>query len=326
MTKILHISHHQGCIDNLQAVCKQLGCNFELTTQNADWDYNMYPELADKLWQEYKLFYESFDVIITSDTAPLSRIFLQNNFKGKLIIWVCNRFDYADMETSEGFPDRNYYLLFQQATQKSNIKICSYTKFEHEYAEKYHTINWGDKTIRPYAFVAVNGTTTHWLNPINKSDTFFIPSYHNDTIFMNLKEKCNELDIPCYGGRYNSPFDLFGIKGIIHIPYAWSNLAIFENLSLNNVYFIPSQLFLLKLCKQPDFFWSPPFDLTYLQSAEWYLPEHKDLFVYFDSWEHLKELTQNQTLIDEKKEQIKKFVIKHNEKTLTQWRNAIEKW
>ena len=74
----------------------------------------------------------------------------------------------------------------------------------------------------------------------------------------------------------------------------------------------------------PNFFWSPPFDKEFLHSSEWYLPEHKDLFVYFDSWKHLKDLTRNELLINEKKRQITSFVNQHNKKTLEQWKEAIE--
>lgn len=184
--KVLHISRHQGCINNIKEVCDCLGC--DLTTQVANWDCNMYPELAVELWNKYREYYSQFDVIITSDTAPLSRIFLQNNFKGKLIIWVCNRFDYADAATSRGFPDRGYYELFSIAASRKNIKIFSYTKFEHEYAEKYHGIKWGGSIIKPFSLIKETICSEYFNGTTEKKKVFFVPPYHNDTIFMDLKK------------------------------------------------------------------------------------------------------------------------------------------
>ena len=53
---------------------------------------------------------------------------------------------------------------------------------------------------------------------------------------MNLFEFCTTLGIKSYCGRYNGPDDLRDFKGVIHIPYAWSNFALFENMEkLNEV-------------------------------------------------------------------------------------------
>ena len=104
-------------------------------------------------YKKYKDFYYSFDLIITSDTAPLSRILLQNNYSKKIIIWVCNRFDYRDEATNTcSFPDEEYYNIFRRSTNINNVKIASYTEFEYLYAAKYRKINIGDLTIKPCCF------------------------------------------------------------------------------------------------------------------------------------------------------------------------------
>ena len=53
-------------------------------------------DFGKRSWVNSVVDFGKFDVIVTSDTAPLSRIFLQNNWKKPLIIWICNRFDYVD--------------------------------------------------------------------------------------------------------------------------------------------------------------------------------------------------------------------------------------
>lgn len=320
--RILHITHHLGCDENIKFVCKNLG--YELETQFANWSYNVDKELAVKVYNQHKDYYNSFDLIITSDTASLARIFLQNGFKGKLLIWVCNRFDYYVHPSENAFPDDEFYELFRGASYLSNVKVYSYTKFEHEYAEKYRNVLWQNKTLKPCGFIDED---VNFVSTIpNKENLFFITRYYNDNIFMDLKAKCDELNIPNYRGQYNGPLDLKGVKGIIHIPYAWSNLALFENWHLGNVYFIPSEEFLLKLKAKGNFFWSPPFDEEFIRSSEWYLPEHKELFMYFNSFEELKQLTEDEELINKKKQIIKEFIPKYSIEMLNKWREAIEEF
>lgn len=315
--KILHVTYHSGCAKNIEYVCKELG--YSLETQFANWNYNISANRANEIYNKYKDYYNQFDVIITSDTGPLARIFLQNTFK-KLIIWVCNRFDYADMATNDcNFPDKEFYELYKNAANNTNVKIFSYTKFEHEYAREFRGVELGKKVLKPCAFIDNSEKT------LNLKDTFFIPPYHNDSIFMNLKAKCDDLGIKTYAGRYNGPKDLEDCNGIIHIPYAWSNLALFENWTLGNVYFIPSKDFLIQLSQKNNFFWSPPFSIKHIESSEWYLPEHKDLFIYFNSWDELKELHCNAELIKNKKNKCLNFMQNHTKNMLKIWDDIIIK-
>jgi hypothetical protein len=323
--KILHITFHRGCELNLNYVAQQLG--HEITTQYPDWGYNIGHARAETIWNKYRDYYNQFDLIITSDTAPLSRILMQNNYSGKLIIWVCNRFDYCDMATNDcRFPDQEYYDIFRASINKPNVKIFSYTKFEHEYAAKYRNVIWSGDIIKPCSFHEPSVKPSAFPSNIIKSETFLIPPYHNDTLLLNLKSKCDSLGIQTYGGRYNGPSDLKDIKGIIHIPYAWSNLALFENWSLGNVYFIPTKRFLIELSNLGNFFWSPPFPHEFIESSEWYLPEHKDLFIYFDNWNHLKTLVSDSTLLANKRQQTLQFSNTHTLLMLGKWREAFDKW
>lgn len=322
--KILHITYHDGCKKTIDFVCKELG--HEVHTQYANWNYNIGHNRAKEIWDTHKDYYNSFDIIITSDTCPLSRIFLQNDYKSKLIIWVCNRFDYTDCATNDcNFPDLEYYNLIRQIKNKNNVKIYSYSKFEYEYAQKYRNVNFGNEVIKPSAFIEDSVNTS--FQGIDKSSLFFIPPYHNDTIFINLKDKCDQLGIPSYCGRYKGPSDLKGFKGIIHIPYAWSNLALFENWSIGNVYFIPSRNFLLNLASQHNFWWPDSFALKDLiESSEWYLPEHNDNFIFFENWNDLQRVSKETTLINDKKNIIHNFNIKHCKKTLAAWNCAFNNW
>lgn len=64
----------------------------------------------------------------------------------------------------------------------------------------------------------------------------FIGSYHNDAIAINLREIVKPF-VEQAGltiaepTRYSSPVDLSLYQAVIHIPYAASNLALFEAIS-----------------------------------------------------------------------------------------------
>ncbi len=153
MTKVLHISHHYGCIKDHQYVCKEL--NLDLTNELTLWseDNDILPkgyfrctaDIANDIWNKSKNYFNQFDVILISDTSPLSRIFLQNikEVIPKIIIWVCNRFDY-DFEN-----DNEYYSLISEATKNPNIKIIPYTEFEKVWLN-FRGIPCHEETIRPH--------------------------------------------------------------------------------------------------------------------------------------------------------------------------------
>jgi hypothetical protein len=316
--KILHLSFHKGCIEDFKMVCNHF--NLDLTTVNmGGTNYNIGNQRAKELWDKNKDFYNSFDMVVTSDTAPLSRIFLQNDFQKELVVWICNRFDYADQATNDcRFPDAEYYQLFNRALSNNKVHIISYTEFEYIYARS-KGVNLSSKTIKPIGNLLWGTSTIQ-----NKNEKFFIPQYHNDTILMDLEAQCNSLGIGCYRGRYNGPNDLKDFKGIIHIPYAWSNLALFENLRNELVYFIPSKNLLTTFSQNRNFFWSPPFDISNIEAAEWYHPDYKDCFVYFDSWQDLQNKIR-ETNYEEKKNKIRNIIAAHTENYLSKWKSILVK-
>lgn len=328
---VLHLTFHQGCAREIEAVAEVLGFKVEtwfipalpplfldgLSRGNVL--YNIGHERADRIWKLHQSTFEQFDVVMTSDTAPLSRIFLQNGFTKPLIIWICNRFDYSDQESLDcHFPDPEFYQLFDGAHRKENVKVVAYNLFEHEYAHK-KGVDTGDRIITPCAphtkFLAADSSIPHM---INKEETFFLPPYSNEVLFLN---KCLDLKIPVYRGRYNGAADLSGFKGIIHFPYAWSNLAFFENISEGTPYLIPSISFLKTLLKEHQYWFvnreylieKERFDLS-----EWYQPGREEIIIYFDSWEDLqyKIDTVNFPLL---RTRIKKYAEAYRSNMLEKW-------
>lgn len=333
--KILHLSFHKGCINDFNYVCKQLGiechilssilecntnkCIDHICETNAQ-HYNMTSRRASYYWNKYKDYFEEFDCIVTSDTAPLSRIFLQNGWNKPLIIWICNRFDYSNRPVIGGiFPDKGYIKLLQDATKNPKVHIVGYTAFENYYA-KLRGIETKNIVIKPTGCISeIYQNNTELNNQLN--NTLFVPPYHNDTKLMNLQNKLKDLGFEAYCGKYNGPYDLCNYKAVVHIPYAWSNLAFFEMFQLGIVYFIPSLSFLKELMTR-NFFWSPPLLVDKLDMSEWYDPEHKDLLIMFDSWDDLKEKINNLDFNTHKNKLIT-FGAAHKLDMLSRWRGLF---
>jgi len=334
--KVLHLGFHKGLFNDFQYVSEQLGLDTEhLKFTDGETSggaiYNIDHNLAKRAWNKYKDFYHSFDLIVVSDTCPISRVFLQNKYKGKLIIWICNRMDYSDKATNTtDFPDDEYYNLLRDTKYMDNVQVFSYTKFENIYAIS-KSVNIGKKIIKPCGFISKKFSKDKLSfkgkykipQTVNKSEMFFVPPYHNDTIMIDLSAVLRMNNIKNYCGKYDGPSDLVDFKGIIHIPYAWSNLSLFEAIQLGIIYFIPSLNFIKELSvRNSNFFWSPPYLKDYLNKSEWYCEEHQDIFVFFNSWADLKNkvLTTN---YENKRNYILEFGKEHNNEMLELWKNAL---
>jgi hypothetical protein len=340
--KILHIGFHTGCIKDIEGVVYELharGVNIDLTswnigaikprehfdgktTGNAIW--NISYDRAEDVWHRHKDFFNQFDIIITSDTAPLSRVFLQNNhWKKPLIIWVCNRFDYADhMTRDHSFPDKAYYQMFQEAAHMPNVRIIPYTDYEWYYAER-KGLNIGRRTIRPLGSMDDDYRFgKHSLIPedVDPSETLFIYPRLNNQQMQFAKSICDSLDIKCHTGKYNGPGELAKYKAVLYFPYAWSNLALYENLQRGIIHFVPSINFVKSLVNQG--YPIRTFTTNLFEMGEWYKSEYKDVFVYFDSWSDLKNKFNSLDYLAMQKK-VKKFGAKHRENVLNQWEEVF---
>lgn len=321
------MTFHQGCATEFNAVAETLGIEVETWfipslpplffdgASHGNALYNIGHDRAERIWNLHKETFEQFDAVITSDTAPLSRIFLQNNFSKPLIIWICNRFDYSDRASLDCvFPDPEYYRLFKGACKKKNVRVVAYNLFEKEYARR-KGIDIGDWLITPCAPKEnLESFISSIPNEVDKKEAFFLPPYTNDMTFSN---KCNQLGIPIYRGRYTGAEDLKDFKAIIHFPYAWSNLAFFENISMGTPYLIPSVSFLKTLLKDSQYWFV---DRGYLgfEFTEWYMPGREEVITYFDSWEDLQHKIQTMDFISLRK-RIKKYAESYRANMLDRW-------
>lgn len=336
--KILHLSFHKGCIQEFAGMAKQLDLHVEswfipdLPGQFFDGVsqgnvlYNITHDRAKRIWHKHERLFQSFDAILVSDTAPLSRIFLQNGWKKPLIVWVCNRFDYCDRASlDDEFPDQEYYELFRKAAHQKNVFIIPYTSFERYYA-KNKNVSINNFVIAPCYPEFAKSFNTCIPPSVKKEATFFLPPYHNETQFVDLVKLCESMGIKSYCGRYNGPKDLKDFKGVIHLPYNWSNLAFFENIRYGIPYFVPSQRFLKQLLATGKYFHADMAFLTKDQLfnlSEWYSPLHQDIITYFDSWEDLKYKIET-TDFARLRKKVKAYAREHYIRMFDRWQRIFQ--
>jgi len=330
--KILHLSFHKGCVKDFEEVAVELGLDvtswYILGERKTEFDgegrgnevYNITHARAKKVWDLNKDYFDQFDVILTSDTAPLSRIFVQNGWKKPLIIWICNRFDYFH----SGGADNEYYDLFRKAATMPNVRVISYTPYEKYYAAKKN-VHVGDLLIKPLGAVKTGlweGFKSSIPQDVVKEETLFIPPRYDDRQLQYIQGECSSHGIKTYSGIYNGPCDLAGFKGVIFFPYQWSNLMLFEYMSLGLVQFIPSKKFINELFQQRTPIRYFTRNLNEFEIGECYHPDNKDIFVYFDSWQDLQNKL-NTINFEAKKSKILEVAKNHQLRMLQRWETII---
>lgn len=342
MTKVLHVSHHYGCMKDHQYICKKL--NFELTNQLTLWSdendilpkgyFRCSKEVANTIWNKSKDYFNQFDVIIISDTSPLSRIFLQNiqNVKPKIIVWICNRFDY-DFEN-----DLEYYKLISESIQNKNIKFIPYTEFERLWLN-HRGIQCLEETVRPHG-VSLNEPISdkekynmglggeNYKMEINQGD-ILVSRYHNDINFQNSNEVCKTQNVKSATAFYRGPEELKNIvnnfDAFLALPDAYSKFSAFEYMQNSMPVIAPSQDYLLKLYNMPNYHFSTGLWQNTVGLCEWYNEYYKTYAIYIND---MSEIANAVAFVKSNKEEIvKKIKIcadNHLEKTLNQWKRVYE--
>ena len=209
--------------------------------------------------------------------------------------------------------------------------IFGYTSIENKYSNHVRRVNFGDFVIKPIGKNLMSKCVYQTYQEItdnNDNNIFYVPMYHNETKLMNLSKKITELGIQNRSGRFNHISELIQYKGGIYIPYAWSTLVFFERIQLGLVTFVPSLHFLIELFKKGNWWFQPPFNPQnpgLLKLSEWYCDEHRDILVYFDSWEDLQEKVKTTDYVA-KTQTILEFAQKHHDDMLSRWKNIITEY
>ena len=317
---VLHITFHAGCEKDLQAVAQVLGWNLDTIMimrepgATNDW-YKLTDEVVTLFWERFEKRFLSADVVIVSDTAPLARLFVKRPVK-KLVVWVCNRINYACTVST-------YHEEVKQLSRQPWVRYVAYTPFETEYAARERLDVLWRGTIRPL------GATVPRLENGDRSSEVFIGTYHNDAIAWNLRSIV-EPHVVSAGlkigdaNRYDGAADLKTYAAVIHIPYAASNLALFEALANEIPYLIPSKDLMQRMMDKRErlplrtALFTPDHKAG---SMEWY--RFADCFLTFDRFEDIPALLDPITLASCRLRMRNRYPI-HREQVLAQWKEMVE--
>lgn len=315
---VLHITFHAGCAADLTNVAEILSWNLDTLMllkepQTCNEWYSMNDEVVALFWSRYEERILQADVVIISDTAPLARLFVNRPIK-KLIVWVCNRIQYGCTVSS-------YKAEVEELAKQPWVSYLAYTPFEITYADRLqYDIPWKG-TVRPL------GKYTNTVVPRNNK--VFIGSYHNDSIALDLRSLVKDY-VEQAGkklsslARYDGVENLKSYDAVIHIPYAASNLALFEALANQIPYLIPSKELMQRLIhKQEDL---PYLDSIFVpddqaESIEWY--RYADCFLTFNHFDEIPSLLEESNLENCRARLAAKYKV-HKEIVLNQWKHYIQ--
>lgn len=333
--KILHISHHIGCFRDQQYALNKLG--FEvINLKFYDNVFTVTENVANNFWETYKNIINSCDYILISDTSPISRCIFQNfrDFKGKLIIWICNRFDYGMMN------EPNYYDMIKAFKNNSRVKFVASTFWEKIWCLKYGIDILDVPVINPLGKVDLNlekyipssRIYDEWYNNssnITEADVY-VPFYHNDNVFFNMGSFLTNNGITVCNTTFKNPNELKNIKCCVTLPDTFCKWFSFESIHLALPVILPSKEFLLELCKRSNYI----FNMTgyggaelmtddLIKLSEWYNPKFDTCRIYFNSFDEIPSLIK---FIDKQKmsDVFKECSNSHENAILNKWKNVYE--
>lgn len=302
---MFHYTMHNGCAMDIKNLSKDL--NIELTTYIPDSrpheDYIINDQKADLIWERHKDLFLFNDILLFSDTMPMSWCVLKNLNKlpstTKIILWITNRFNYAIENSKE------YYDLINQIKHSNNVYFLFANKFEKLYLNNFCNIDG----IKSFDFLPYGKRTIENYNCLeiqNKQNIPYLMNYENETKFVNLKQTLDEKQINYYfksqrssENTYCGPFEIINCSCVIHIPYSWSTIAYSEYISLGKSFVLPSLSWLSKHINSLWFQTSKNIDLISSYSL-WYDQNIKNGFNYFDNIDHMIDILENKTLLQEK--------------------------
>jgi hypothetical protein len=335
MKTILHISHHIGCFRDQQYILNKLGYKV-INLKFYDNQFTVTSEIASTFWLQYKDIINSCDYVLISDTSPISRCILQhfNEFRSKLIIWICNRFDYGMINELE------YYSLFEQYKNKCNVKIVASTFWEKIWCLKNKIDIMDCFVINPLGmfdndlekFIPQSKIYDEWYNNtsnITEADVY-VPFYRNDNIFFNLSSFLSENKITVCNTTFSNPNQLKQFKAYVTLPDTFCKWFSFEAIHLKLPVILPSKTLLLKLCKNPNYLYNVTgyggaelMTEDLISIGEWYNPKFEKCRVYFDSFEDLPNTITSLNKQNMNSE-FEKCSFQHEQEILTKWKNIYE--
>lgn len=333
MKKVLHISHHIGCFKDQTYILKNLG--FEvLNFKFYDNLFHINKQTADNFWNTYKDTINKYDYILISDTSPISRCIMQNmsEFKSKLIIWICNRFDFCMGQ------EPVYYSLFNLLKDHKQVRVVASTFWEKIWCLKNGIDILKSPVINPLGkfsndlngYIPNSEVYNDWYknNSNIKDADVFVPFYHNDNKFINLKNILENKNISVCNSTFSSTDQLKKYKAVVTLPDTFCKWFSFESIHEHIPVILPSKKMLLKFCQQPNYL----FNMTgyggaenmtedLIDICEWYNPLFNRCRYYFDSIDEIPSIVYS---INMKNAEFNECSSIHEKNILEKWKKLYE--
>lgn len=305
--KIFHYTMHNGCAEDIKNLFQKY--NVELTThipQNRQHqEYIINKQKSEYLWNIHSEDFLNSDVLIFSDTIPFSRPVLENIDKlspdVKIILWVTNRFNYA----IEG--DQSYYDLLNKVKNDPRIFFLYANKFEKVYMHNFVDLSSSNEFFfNPYGIR--NKKDFNLENKKDHKNKLFVMSYQNEKQFYPLYEKLNSLGVDFYSksdwipqNQYCGPYEIETCSAILHIPYSWGTIALWEYLSIGKTFILPSLEWLNSAYQKYPLFFQTYKSIDAISNfSQWYCEENRNLFIYFDDLSEIPIILNDTNLISDK--------------------------
>jgi hypothetical protein len=334
MKRILHLSHHVGCFRDQQYVLENLG--FEVHNEKfQDNVFEITKEVSDKFWAEKKDYINSFDYVLTSDTAALSRIFFDHyeDFRPKLVVWICNRFDYSMGKHKE------FYEYFRNHRQYDRVRIIPSTLWEKIWCLRHNIDILASDVISPLGrqpfideSIPRSKQQIEWYgdNETLPDADIIVPFYHNDNVFFKMGEFLKRKNLSVYNGTFTRTSQLRKYKAVVTQPDTFCKWLSFECIQHGVPVVIPSIDLLSRHCITPGYL----FNVTgyggaqvmtsdLLRLSDWYYPLFEDYRFHFNSYDEIPDIIRS---IDVESYRKKTSLVAklHEKETLLKWKRVYD--
>jgi hypothetical protein len=184
---------------------------------------NIDESMCDQFYETYRDLLKSYDAFICAYPPAFSLLY--EKFNKPIIVVAATRYEYPFTNSFHKWTYLNKYLK-----NKNIIKIVN-NKFDKRYCELFTNSDW------KYIPSLCDYTGVKYNKKQNKS------------ILFSKKLNINNLINKDFLGKYSWK-DLYSYKSIVHIPYNYSTMSIFEQYTANVPLLFPTKKLLLQLFMQ----------------------------------------------------------------------------
>lgn len=358
-------SFHTGTSNEMAWLSDTLGLNtniggfcahIQASRTNEDNPYVFSNDRVDSIWKDksLKARLESYAGVISTDTSHAIYPFLRNPaFDHKpLIVWITNRYD---ITMSDHMPQDSFNSFLSAMQNASCCRKNVYFVAAHPAEIEFARVKYPHMDVSRWRTIYPIGHESRWLHRemmaehraglnLNaepfKSETLCVyPSANEPGLMKEYRRHFVEANIRfddslgkpgprTYGGPRGMSISC---KAILHVPYAPNTMALWENVQMGNIFFLPAPKLVAewRTSNKISVFQMShgicldrPLTEDFLNRTEWYRQDRQPLFVYFSSPEDL--IAKFRSLdYAKKRREMRAYMDKHEKEQMTKWKDLF---